>query len=120
MTAFCHEGLSEKFISDYEDRFQCLLDNGTLIESEEKILVLSPEDYYFFKHVNLENLHGKYIPKTMYKSFSNIITLNGILYDKDRGKFLLKGCSTYIFDFQELKTLEISFLDSKLGKPKCA
>ena len=95
MIAIYHEGFTEafdelKFNSKYEDKFHCLSNDGRITESEERVLVLSPEDYYFFQHSHLENVNGKYIPKTIEKTFSNVIIVNGILHDKSGGYFVIK------------------------------
>ena len=91
LLTICHEGFTEpsnnlKFDSKFEDKFYCLSDDGRNIPSEERILVLSPNNYYFFSHAHLENIAGKYVPKTKEKTFSNVITLNGVLHDKNGGK----------------------------------
>ena len=92
MIAIYHEGFTEAFDfnSKYEDKFHCLSNDGRITESEERVLVLSPEDYYFFKHSHLENVNGKYVPKTIEKTFSNVIIVNGILHDKSGGNFVIK------------------------------
>ena len=91
LTIIWQEGFTEvasnlKFDSKYEDKFYCLSEDGTNIQSEERILVLSPNDYYFYNHAHLENLGGKYIPTTKEKTFSNVVIVNGILHDKTGGK----------------------------------
>ena len=72
-------GTEGNFNSEYEDKFFCISNDGTITESGERILVLSTEDYYFFHHAQLEDMNGKYLPKTMEKTFSNVITVNGKL-----------------------------------------
>ena len=91
LTILWQEGFTEassnlKVDSKYEDKFYCLSDDGTNIPSEERILVLSPNDYYFYNHAHLENLAGKYFPATKEKTFSNVVIVNGILHDKNGGK----------------------------------
>lgn len=65
--------------SKYEDRFYCLEDDGTRIETNERILVLSSEDHYFFQKAKLRNINGRYVPKDVNKTFANVITVNGFL-----------------------------------------
>ena len=40
--------------TDYENKFYCKITDGSKIDSEEIILVLSPENYYFYKHAKLD------------------------------------------------------------------
>ena len=91
LTILWQEGFTEassnsKVDSKYEDKFYCLSDDGTKIPSEERILVMSPNDYYFYNHAYLDNLAGKYLPATEEKTFSNVVIVNGILHDKNGGK----------------------------------
>ena len=75
--------------SNYEDIFYCLDDNGAKNETEERILILSPEDYYFFKKANLHNIlgkSGKFVPKDGNKTFANSITVTGFLNTESGGK----------------------------------
>ena len=90
ITAICLKDVTEarSEMNKYEDKFNCKSDDGRIIQSSERILVLSPNDYYFSRHANLDNLDGKYIPKSLEKNFSNVITLSGMLYDESGGKFL--------------------------------
>ena len=71
----------------FEDLFYCLEKNGHKIDSEERILVLSPEDYYFFHKVKFEDLTGKFIPKESDKSFGHPLIINGMVVDKNGGNF---------------------------------
>ena len=48
--------------------------------------MISPEDYYFFHIAKLEDVTGKFIPKGKEKTFSNVLIVNGMLYDKNGGK----------------------------------
>ena len=81
----------------------CILQDGASTVGEERILVISPEDYYFFHFAKLEDVTGKFIPKETdkdfkstnrfrIKSFSNPIIVNGMLDDKNGGKLEIR-CS---------------------------
>ena len=89
--------------NSFEDLFHCTGIYGQKIDAEERILVLSPEDYYFFHFAKLEDVTGKFIPKETdkdfkstnrfrIKSFSNPIIVNGMLDDKNGGKLEIR-CS---------------------------
>ena len=89
--------------NSFEDLFHCTGIDGQKIDAEERILVLSPEDYYFFHFAKLEDVTGKFIPKETdkdfkstnrfrIKSFSNPIIVNGMLDDKNGGKLEIR-CS---------------------------
>ena len=79
--------LLQEFESDsFQDKYFCLTKDGHKIDSEERILVISPEDYYFFHIAKLEDVTGKFIPKGKEKTFSNVLIVNGMLYDKNGGK----------------------------------
>ena len=89
--------------NSFEDLFHCIGKDGQKIDAEERILVLSPEDYYFFHFAKLEDVTGKFIPKETdkdfkstnrfrIKSFSNPIIVNGMLDDKNGGKLEIR-CS---------------------------
>ena len=96
--------LLQEFESDsFQDKYFCLTKDGHKIDSEERILVISPEDYYFFHFAKLEDVTGKFIPKETdkdfkstnrfrIKSFSNPIIVNGMLDDKNGGKLEIR-CS---------------------------
>ena len=51
-TFFIQIGFSKQVESPYEDKFYCMRD-GEIIESKEKVLILSPNDQYFYKKVGL-------------------------------------------------------------------
>ena len=89
--------------NSFGDLFHCTGIDGQKIDAEERILVLSPEDYYFFHFAKLEDVTGKFIPKETdkdfkstnrfrIKSFSNPIIVNGMLDDKNGGKLEIR-CS---------------------------
>ena len=65
--------------SNYEDMFYCIDDKGAKSETEERILILSPEDYYFIKKIKLHKMMGKVVPKDVNKTFANAITVSGFL-----------------------------------------
>lgn len=67
-------------------KFNYFNDYALLCHSEiETILVLSPNDYYFYGIAKLENLTSKYIPTSAEKSFSNVITYDGLFEDESGG-----------------------------------
>ena len=69
--------------TDYEDKFYCKISDGSKIDSEEIILVLSPENYYFYKHAKLESITGKHLVNDDQKTFSNVVIVSGRLEGKD-------------------------------------
>ena len=77
--------LSYDFESKYEDVFHCKPEDGQNIPTNERILILSPDDHYFFKKANLENVAGKYVPKLSEKTFGNVLTITGILNEESGG-----------------------------------
>ena len=45
-------GFCRPYESPYEDKYHCMRD-GEIIGSEEKVLILSPHDKYFFKTLGI-------------------------------------------------------------------
>ena len=78
--------------NSFEDLFYCLGIDGQKIGSEERILIISPEDYYFFHKVKFEDVTGKFIPKESDKSFAHPLIINGMVDDKNGGKLDIR-CS---------------------------
>ena len=72
--------------NSFEDLFYCLGIDGQKIGSEERILVISPEDYYFFHFAQLDNMTAKYIPEDKEKTYSNSLVINGVLNGGTDGK----------------------------------
>ena len=67
------------FVSgQHQNIFFCEKEN-TITESNYRILVLSPDDEYFFKTIGLQNANGKLVPESNEKTFNDLITINGFL-----------------------------------------
>ena len=95
--------------SKFDDRFYCHGHNGSKIDSTEKILVLSPEDHYFYQKVKLESINAKFIPNSFEKKFANVITISGMFNEISEGK-------CYLHTFVCLKSCHIVILDEKTCK----
>ena len=79
----CNE--NDHLETEYEDTFYCKISDGSTMESEERILVLSPADYYFYKSAKFSSITGKHLVDNDEKTFSNVVIVSGVINDLSEG-----------------------------------